>query len=102
MERQRTELRTAIGTAPCPTGKDADEIVVCARRGLDPHRLPLPSTRPGDRVAGELPSAVALTKEETCTNVGITRGCPSIDILGIGLMVGKVIVEQVAKKVAED
>ena len=99
---QKREVREAAGTAPCPAEGGGEEIVVCGRRGPNPYRLPLPAAGPGDRVAGETPSAVGLTKEETCTNIGHTRGCPSFDILAIGLMVGKVVAEKVVNKALGD
>jgi len=80
----------------------ADEIVVC---GSAPsrYRLPIPPEPvPGERVAGELPSAVEASREVTCTNIGHTRGCPSLDILGVAMMVGKVVVEKVIEAVAKD
>jgi hypothetical protein len=100
MGAQRRQLQTAIGAAPCPD--DATQIVVCGRRDPDRYRLPLPSTQPGDRVVGELPSAVALTKEETCTNVGTPHGCPHFDLLAIGLTVAKIVAEKVVKKAIDD
>ena len=39
MERQRRDLRVAIGLAPCPPVDEQGEIVVCGRRGPSPHRV---------------------------------------------------------------
>ena len=95
--------RRAFSAAPKNCGQPkADEIVVCGS-AANPYRLPIPPEPvPGERVAGELPSAVEATKEVTCTNIGHTRGCPSIDILGIALSVGKVVAEKVIETVIED
>ncbi len=100
---QEESLRAVIGTRRCsPAGGGEAEIVVCGR-GQSPYRLPLPvEPLPGERVRGEVASPVALTKEETCTNIGQTRGCPSFDILAIGLMIGKIVVEQAVKEAIED
>ena len=86
----------------CGQAREAEEIVVCGSP-RSPYRLPIqPEPVPGQRVAGELPSAVEATKEVTCTNIGHTRGCPSIDILGIALSVGKMIAEKVIETIQED
>jgi hypothetical protein len=99
---QKNGLQAAIGTRRCPTDRDESEIVVCGQ-AQSPYRLPLPvEPLPGEVVRGEVPSPVALLKDDTCTTVGHARGCPSFDILAIGLMIGKIVVEQAIKKVAED
>jgi hypothetical protein len=99
---QKNGLQAAIGTRRCPADRGEAEIVVCGQ-AQSPYRLPLPvEPLPGEVVRGEVPSPVALTKEETCTTVGHARGCPAFDILGIGLMIGKIVVEQAIKKVVED
>lgn len=94
--------KNTFATAPkvgCASATDREEIVVCGSREKERYRLTVPPA-PGQRVAGEAPSALAATKEETCTNIGATRGCPSIDILGIGMMIAKTIVTKVIE--AED
>jgi hypothetical protein len=99
---QKQGLEAAIGARRCREAQSEGEIVVCGQP-QSPYRLPLPvEPLPGERVRGEVPSPVALTKEETCTTVGHVRGCPSFDILAIGLMIGKVVVEQAIKEVIED
>jgi hypothetical protein len=99
--QQKSGLQAATGTARCPD-RGGDEIVVCGK-ATSPYRLPLPpEPLPGAIERGVVPSPVALTKEETCTNIGQTRGCPSFDILAIGLMIGKAVLEQVVKEVVED
>jgi hypothetical protein len=80
--------------------KEAEEIVVCGGP-RSPYRLPFSVDAPGQRVEGELPSAVEATKEVTCTNIGHTRGCPSIDILGLALTVGGIVARKVIEAVAE-
>jgi hypothetical protein len=61
VDAQQTGIREAVGTAPCPRGGTAGDIVVCGRRGADPNRLPLPVERsPGEPehlLPGELPRA---------------------------------------------
>jgi hypothetical protein len=104
ISEQQKGLQAAIGTRRCRAGgSDGDgEIVVCGQ-AASPHRLPLPvDPLPGATVRGEPPSPVALTREETCTNIGQTRGCPSFDILAIGLMIGKVVVEEAVRELIED
>lgn len=99
---QKTGLQAATGTQRCNRDEGGDEIVVCGQPA-SPYRLPLPvEPLPGAIERGVVPSPVALTKEETCTNIGQTRGCPSFDILAIGLMIGKIVVEQAVKEVIED
>jgi hypothetical protein len=93
---------SVVAKVECGPGTEADEIVVCGR-ARSPYRLPVPPEPvPGQRVAGELPSATEAAKEVTCTNIGATRGCPSIDILGIALMVGKAVAEKAIEAIAED
>jgi hypothetical protein len=102
LAEQKRGLVSALGTRRCREGGATEEIVVCGR-AASPYRLPLPvEALPGETVRGEVPSPVALTKEETCTNIGQTRGCPSFDILAIGLMIGKVVVEQAIREVTDD
>jgi hypothetical protein len=61
IEAQQEGVRQAVGTAPCPRGADAGDIVVCGRRGPDPNRLPPGSRRaagePEPLLPGELPRA---------------------------------------------
>jgi hypothetical protein len=45
---------------------------------------------------------VEATEEATCTNIGHTRGCPYVDILGIALTVGKMVAEKALEAIAED
>ena len=100
--KQKSGLQAATGTRRCPTDRNDAEIVVCGQP-QSPYRLPLPvEPLPGEVVRGEVPSPVALLKEDTCTTVGHARGCPAFDILGIGLMIGKIVVEQAIKKVVEE
>jgi hypothetical protein len=98
---QKRGLAAALGVRRCREGAAEAEIVVCGQAD-SPYRLPLPvEPLPGGRVRGEVPSPVALTREETCTNIGPTRGCPSFDLLAIGLMVGKIVVEQAIEEAVE-
>ena len=75
----------------CPRAQDPDEITVCGRRdAASAYRLPLPvEPVPGERVLGEPVLAVSLSKEETCTNIGQSHGCGSVDILGLALRVAQ-------------
>ena len=99
---QKRSLQAAIGTGRCREGGNDGEIVVCGQT-QSPYRLPLPvEPLPGTTERGEVPSPVALTREETCTTIGHTRGCPSFDILAIGLMIGKAVVEQAVREVIDD
>lgn len=86
---------SAVRKVDCRQTKEAEEIVVCGS-ARSPHRV-IVSPQPGQRVAGELPSAVEATKEDTCTNIGQTRGCPSVDILGVALMVGQVLFKAITQ-----
>ena len=93
---------SAVAKVDCAQTKETEEIVVCGS-ARSPYRLPVPPEPvPGQRVPGELPSAVEATKEATCTNIGQTRGCPYIDIYGIALMVGKKVAEKAIEALAED
>ncbi|HEV2079813.1 MAG TPA: hypothetical protein VGR19_07960 [Allosphingosinicella sp.] len=91
---------SAVPKVDCTQTEEREEIVVCGS-ARSPYRLAVPP-EPGQRVAGALPSSVEATKEVTCTNVGHTRGCPSFDILGVALMVGKAVAKKVIEAVAED
>jgi hypothetical protein len=61
-------VRQVVGTAPCPSGAGAGDIVVCGRRGPDPNRIPFPDLRepgsPENLLPGELPRAQ--TSYDTC------------------------------------
>jgi len=61
IEMQKDQVREAVGTAPCRRDGDSGDIIVCARRGADPNRLPLPVERipgePENLLPGELPRA---------------------------------------------
>ena len=56
-------------------------IIVCARRGPDPNRLPLPNEREniaGRTITGEIPDGQAATNlksAHTCSTVGNGYGC---------------------------
>ena len=79
VEIQHDTVRRTVGTAPCRRDSGSGDIVVCAPRGPDPNRLPLPVERiPGERedlLPGELPRAQA--SYDTCV-IGCRRG-PGID-----------------------
>ena len=93
---------SALPQDRCEQATDAEEIMVCGKPG-SPYRLPMPiDPPPGQRIAGETPSALAATKEASCTNIGHTRGCPSLDLLGVAALVGKAIVGKVVEHVRED
>ena len=93
--------RTFAPTAEidCPRAQDADEIVVCARQGPDPYRLPLASPpAPGSRVRGEAPSATeAMTAaDDPCTTVGPNQRCSGgLPVLGIAMFLAKAAIKAV-------
>jgi hypothetical protein len=92
---------SVVPKGECGKARETGEIVVCGS-GRSPYRLPIPADPvPGQRVAGELPSAVKAAKEATCTNIGHTRGCPYVDIYGIALTVGKAIADRALEALAE-
>jgi hypothetical protein len=92
---------SAAAKVECGRGAQEEEIVVCGS-ARSPYRLPVaPEPVPGQRVAGELPSGVEAASEVTCTNIGHTRGCPSLDILGVALMVGKAVAEKALEAISE-
>ena len=100
MEIHRRTFST-LPEAGCGEAREAEEIVVCGR-SRSPYRLPVAhEPEPGKRIPGELPSAVDAAKEVTCTNIGHTRGCPSIDILAIGVMVAKKVAEKAVEALGE-
>ena len=75
MERQRTELRVAIGLAPCPPAGTDGDIVVCGRRGPSPHRVTgvdLPPER--FNRFGAARSAMN-TGTSSCSTVGPNQRC---------------------------
>jgi len=93
---------SALPQDKCEQTREAEEIVVCGKSS-SPYRLPMPiDPPPGQRIAGETPSALAATKEASCTNIGHTRGCPSVDLLGVAAMLGKAIVGMVIEHVRKD
>ena len=75
MERQRTELRIAIGIAPCPPAGTDGEIVVCGRRGPSPHRV-TGVDMPPERFNrfGAARSAMN-TGTSSCSTVGANQRC---------------------------
>jgi hypothetical protein len=80
VEIQRDSVREAVGTLPCRRDGASGDIVVCARRGPDPNRIPLPDERvPGERgnlLPGELPRAQS--SYDTCA-IACPRGA-GIDV----------------------
>ncbi|WCT72034.1 hypothetical protein PQ455_10280 [Sphingomonas naphthae] len=53
------------------------EIIVCARRGRSPYRLPLPDERPAIRMAGEAPhGAVGGSPARIAPGFGLTLTIP--------------------------
>ena len=89
--------RTFVPTAEldCPRAQDPEEIVVCARQGPDPYRLPLAvPPEPGSRVAGEAPSGtdIMAAADDPCTTVGPNQRCSGgLPVLGIAIFVAKAI-----------
>jgi hypothetical protein len=79
IEAQREQLRDSAGLGACPTGPAGDDIVVCARQGRDPNRLPFDSEpAPGARRAGEIAgprAALDSTRLSPCTTVGPNQRC---------------------------
>lgn len=98
LARQQSSLRSGIGLG-CDRG--AGEIVVCARQGPDPNRLPLPvEPEPGARRSGEPvdPSETLALSAEKCTTVGPNQQCSGgIPILGIALMIVRTVVKEALK-----
>jgi hypothetical protein len=77
MERQRTELRAAIGLAPCPAADEKGDIVVCGRRGPGEYSLPNPDLKvPGERERG-IPNGIHAMNAGTspCSTVGPNQRC---------------------------
>ena len=86
LARQQSSLRSGLGL---DCDRSAGDIVVCARQGPDPNRLPLPvEPEPGARTAGEPPDpddSLALSAQK-CTTVGPNQQCSGgLPILGIAI-----------------
>lgn len=75
IEIQQDSVRGAVGTLPCRRDGASGDIVVCARRGPDPNRIPLPDERvagaPENLLPGELPRAQS--SYDTCA-IACPRG----------------------------
>ncbi|HEX9966270.1 MAG TPA: hypothetical protein VGB04_14940 [Allosphingosinicella sp.] len=97
LARQASSLRSGLG---CDRG--AGEIVVCARQGHDPNRLPLPvEPEPGARNAGEPPDpddSLALSAQK-CTTVGPNQQCSGgLPILGIAIWAVQTAVKAIKER----
>ena len=97
LARQQAALRSTLGLG-CDRG--GGDIVVCARLGPDPNRLPLPvEPEPGARPAGEPPApaeALALSAEK-CTTVGPNQQCSGgVPVIPIAIWLVRTAVEAAA------
>ncbi|HEX8381653.1 MAG TPA: hypothetical protein VF619_14020 [Allosphingosinicella sp.] len=99
LARQLSALRSSLGTG-CDRG--AGDIVVCARRGPDPNRLPFPvPPEPGARNSGEPadPADTLALSAEKCTTVGPNQQCSGgLPILGIALWAVQTAVKAIKEK----
>jgi hypothetical protein len=99
LARQQSSLRSGLGLG---CDRDSAEIVVCARQGPDPNRLPLPvPPEPGARTAGEPvdPSDTLALSAQKCTTVGPNQQCSGgLPILGIALYIVQTVVKAALKK----
>lgn len=99
LERQISSLRSGLGLG---CDRDSVDIVVCARQGPDPDRLPLPvSPEPGARRSGEAidPSETLALSAEKCTAVGPNQQCGGgLPILGIAAMIVQTVVKAAVKE----
>lgn len=98
LARQQSALRSGLGIG---CDRSAAEIVVCARQGPDPNRLPLPvPPEPGARIAGEPvdPNETLALSAEKCTAVGQNQQCSGgLPILGIAAMIVQTVVKAALK-----
>ena len=93
IETQKRQLEEAAGTAPCPEEGEGEEIVVCARRGPDPYRVPFPDEQPpGTRGAGLGTAANAMDAGSSpCSTVGPNQRCGGgLDIFRVGMVLFKI------------
>jgi hypothetical protein len=99
LARQQSSLRSGLGLG---CDRTTAEIVVCARQGPDPNRLPLPvQPEPGARIAGEPvdPGETLALSAEKCTPVGQNQQCSGgLPILGIALMIVQTVVKAAVKE----
>ena len=99
LARQQSSLRSGLGLG---CDRTTAEIVVCARPGPDPNRLPLPvQPEPGARIAGEPvdPGETLALSAEKCTPVGQNQQCSGgLPILGIALMIVQTVVKAAVKE----
>lgn len=99
LDRQKQSLRAGLALG---CDREAGEIVVCARPGPDPNRLPLPvEPEPGDRRSGEPadPAETLALSAQTCTTVGRNPRCNGgLPILGIALMIARTVAEAALKE----
>lgn len=90
----------------CPPSADPDEVVVCAKAGPAPYRLPLPvaasAPRPSDRAGGEQLSAMG-SGPGTCTPVGRDQRCNGgLPVIPIAIAVAKAAVQVVGEIIDPD
>ena len=97
MENHRLSFPT-VREIDCPTDAAADEVVVCARRGPDPNRMPMPSPAPGRRILGEAAGTTEAMRvgDDPCTTVGPNQRCGGgLPVIPILMTVGKALVKAV-------
>jgi hypothetical protein len=98
LARQRESLRAGLGLG-CDRG--GGEIIVCAREGPDPNRLPLPvPPELGARHAGEPadPIDTLALSAQKCTTVGPNQQCSG----GLPILPIAIWLVQTAVKIAKE
>lgn len=81
----------AVSATPCGQTRPEGDILVCGR-APSPYGIgPAADPAPGRRIRGEPADYVQATRETTCTNIGASRGCPSIDLVAAAMTIAKAL-----------